>query len=46
LIQSSDIGTKPPQTQLVMASATLTKAVKALLTDVDGAFNIEFNGNF
>lgn len=29
--------------QLIMASATLTKSVKALLTDVDGAFNIEFN---
>ena len=26
-----------------MATATLTKPVKALLTDVDGAFNIEFN---
>lgn len=32
----------PPQ--LIMATATLTKAVKALLTDVTGAFNIEFNG--
>ena len=38
----------PPATpaQLIMATATLTKAVKALLTDVNGAFNIEFNGKF
>ena len=32
--------------QLIMATATLTKAVKALLTDVNGAFNIEFNGMY
>ena len=28
--------------QLVMATATLTKAVRALLTDVNGGFNIEY----
>lgn len=32
--------------QLVMATATLTKAVKALLDDVKGGFNLEFPGNF
>lgn len=31
-------------TQLVMATATLTKAVRALLTDVQGGFNLEFPG--
>ena len=30
--------------QLVMATATLTKAVKALLDDVKGGFNLEFSG--
>jgi hypothetical protein len=28
-----------------MATATLTKAVRTLLTDVEGGFNIEFNGD-
>lgn len=30
--------------QLVMATATLTKAVRALLTDVQGGFNLEYTG--
>ena len=41
-VTSRSTGTVTPQ--LIMATATLTKAVKALLTDVNGAFNIEFNG--
>ena len=32
--------------QVVMATATLTKAVKQLLNDVDGNFNIEFSDPF
>jgi superfamily II DNA/RNA helicase len=32
--------------QLVMATATLTKAVRALLNDVQGGFNVEFSGKF
>ncbi len=32
--------------QLVMATATLTKAVKALLDDVKGGFNLEFSGTY
>jgi superfamily II DNA/RNA helicase len=35
-----------PSVQLIMATATLTKAVKLLLTDVEeGGFNIELAGN-
>lgn len=36
------------EVQIVMATATLTKAVRALLADVEGGggFNIEYNGNF
>jgi superfamily II DNA/RNA helicase len=30
--------------QLIMSTATLTKAVRALLTDVEGGFNIEYTG--
>jgi superfamily II DNA/RNA helicase len=30
--------------QLIMATATLTKAVRSLLTDVEGGFNIEYSG--
>lgn len=30
--------------QLIMATATLTKAVKALLSDVKGGFNLEYSG--
>jgi superfamily II DNA/RNA helicase len=30
--------------QLVMATATLTKPVRALLNDVQGGFNVEFSG--
>lgn len=37
-----EIRTARPAVQLIMATATLTKAVKLLLTDVDGGFNIEF----
>jgi hypothetical protein len=38
------LDTRPP-TQLIMATATLTKAVRLLLSDVEGkGFNIEFAG--
>jgi superfamily II DNA/RNA helicase len=30
--------------QLIMATATLTKAVRSLLTDVQGGFNLDFAG--
>ena len=33
----------PPPAQVIMATATLTKAVKQLLSDVNGNFNIEFS---
>lgn len=31
--------------QLVMATATLTKAVRSLLVDVEGGFNIQYSGH-
>jgi hypothetical protein len=38
------LDTRPPS-QLVMATATLTKAVRLLLSEVEGkGFNIEFSG--
>jgi hypothetical protein len=38
------LDTRPP-TQLIMATATLTKAVRLLLSEVEGkGFNIEFSG--
>ncbi len=35
---------KDHRVHLVMATATLTKAVRSLLTDVQGGFNIEYSG--
>jgi CRISPR/Cas system-associated endonuclease/helicase Cas3 len=34
------------QTQVIMATATLTKAVKKLLFDVNGNFNMDFQSTF
>ena len=39
---SGEMTTARPSVQLVMATATLTKAVKLLLTDVNGGFNIDY----
>lgn len=43
--QTAQVDAQPRQpAQLVMATATLTKAVRALLSDVQGGFNVEFAG--
>ena len=40
-----DSGRVPKEpAQLIMATATLTKAVRSLLMDVQGGFNIDFSG--
>jgi len=40
---SAKVVLPPRPVQLVMATATLTKAVRALLLDVEGGFNLEFS---
>lgn len=40
--KGADVADK--KAQVIMATATLTKAVKSLLTDVQGGFNIEYSG--
>ena len=42
--KSVELGAKADKpAQVIMATATLTKAVKSLLTDVQGGFNIEYS---
>lgn len=42
--QAAESSSSSKRAQVIMATATLTKAVKSLLTDVQGGFNIEYSG--